>query len=197
MNKKLIALFTGISLSALAVGALSLAKVNNGGFVKTTATEKTVKLDKTKSIYCADGEGMFDIEDDIITGSETYIHANIIGFDCDYINSPDHFLSIANGCYNNEIDICFDVRGLTFFEIRGTATNPDGYENGYHITYTSYVDLGGDSMIDDGTIINVALNDVYKDTVSSYNTERVIFRFDNIGTLNISKIELTMSCETN
>lgn len=205
MNKKTIIALTAITMSSLAIGALSFAKFNKNTFVKADAANKTITLDSSKAIELDGDSDMFLGNGNISTGTETYVYADIYGDYCDFTNGTSNFLSFDNGGWGAEVYIRLDVRGLLSYKVNGNFTNVKGTDyQTMNMLFTSYLLKSDGVTVDDEGVIETAndleLNTIYytKDIDDTlFYSESILIQLNNFDTLNISSIELTMSCQTN
>lgn len=203
MNKKTIIALTSISLSALAVGALSFARFNQNSFSKADATPSMpVTLDSSANIVLEGDSSYFGCDKNIATGEETYITTSIVGEGCDFVNGTSNFLSFNNGGEDALLYIDLDVHGLTSIQINGDAT---GIDMEYY-SYGPYISLvtkwnnpdpveGGPTVID--SMNELEFGEVYKTNPSGKATETLQLSVNSFTTLSISSIVLTYSCATN
>lgn len=202
MNKKLIALFTGISLSALAVGVVSIVKQNKSTFVKTAATEKTFTLTSINTIEYDEDDLYKYGYGNISTGYDTYITTEVTIDNCvSNLNSGVATLSEGGanyGGYGALLEIKLGIRGLRSFRINASYTSLIEYEKEIFTgVFNSY-------WYDDSSIETYSTNDELnllefnKDVIVDdfFNTSQIKFTFQNFQTFNLTSIELTMSCET-
>ena len=203
MNKKLITLFTGISLSALAVGAVSFVKQNTNSFVKTAAAPKPIELTRINSIeYDEDGLYKYGYGN-ISTGSDTYVTTEVTIDNCvSDLNSGMAILTeggAEHGGYGALLEIKLGIRGLKAFTINATYTSvtEDWGDERFTGVFNSY--WYDDTSIDTlSTNDNANLLEFNKEIVVDdfFKTKLIKFTFQNFETFNLSSIELTMSCET-
>ncbi len=197
MNKKLITLFTALSISTLAISGALLFKTHQDGLKKVAATNKTVALTSIEDLYVLDIDNEFGAEGDISTGPETYIHTYIDGKHCYYQEDNTKFLSVTNTTdWLGEVTIALDVRGLVSYEVRGTITDPSGY-NSYYSEFIPYSLIdGADELEDETGPVSFTWNESHNVNTKDH-TERIKFHFTTVGTVSITSIILTMSCERN
>lgn len=204
MNKKLIALFTGLSLSALAVGAVSLYHQNSNDFVKASADDKNYSFTSLLGLdYDSEGSYYY-YAGNISLGGDKYIFAEV---EYDYCVYSGTGLSFTNGGedyggWGATLTIRLDIKGVTSFSLNGTYTCIEYYDE-------PIFSMVFNSKLENGTSIEtIASNDAVNPLVfnpanpreltkNKKHSERIEFRFENFSTLNIASIDINYSCETN